>query len=108
MAKERQSRLGTSSELPAIANVDGSLLPVQGRKPGKKKPKDSNQLTVWVPEELNYRLDEIARFLKTRKTKFVLKLLDQGCSKYGIDEEIKSAFLRIRAKARESTDEAAA
>jgi hypothetical protein len=90
-----------SADAPATIHVSKALAPVNGQKTGKKKPADSVQLNLWISEELAFRLEQIARFQKSRKSIFVIKLLDQGCSKYSVDADMKTLFAKICSQTRE-------
>jgi hypothetical protein len=46
-------------------------------------------------EELEWRLNGLAKHLRCKKYDLVFKLLDQGCSGFKIDEYLKSAALHI-------------
>jgi hypothetical protein len=107
-AKQIPIRPTGSSDAPARVSIPRALAPVNGQKTGKKRPPASTQLTLWIPEELAFRLDQLARFQKSRKSSFVIKLLEQGCSKYTIDEDMKVLFAKICSQLRESVKESAA
>jgi hypothetical protein len=97
-----------SADAPARMSVPRALAPVNGQKTGKKRPAESTQLTLWIPEELAFRLDQLARFQKSRKSSFVIKLLDQGCSKYTVDADMKVLFAKICSQLREPAKDPAA
>jgi hypothetical protein len=109
MAKERLSRSAVTSGSPETLFISKPVSSTKdAQKTGKKKPPGHSQITLWVSDELAYRLSEIARFSKMRKSSFAVKLLDQGCRQYKIDEEVKSAFLRICSQLREDAKDPAA
>jgi hypothetical protein len=108
MAKERPARPSSSADSPASIPVSKAIAPVNGQKTAKRGPKGCSQLTVWIPDDLMFRLDQIARFQKTRKLSFVVKLLEQGCRQYKVDADLQSLFTKICLQLRESEKESAA
>ena len=109
MAKERPARPSSSADSPATIPVTKTVAHAKDRqKSGKKRGEGCRQLTLWISEELSFRLDFLARMKKTGKTAFAVKLLDQGCSQYNADSGLKTAFAEICLKAREDTKESAA
>lgn len=106
MAKDRTTRPGGTDALQSALPAPKALaIMKEAEKPKRKKPAGCSQLTVWVPDELAYRLDQISRFTKTRKSVLTVKLLEQGCSRYDIDKDLRSAFMRICSQLRESGKE---
>lgn len=61
---------------------------------GLKRPRRPGyvRLTLDVPVGLDIRIASIAKSVGKRKGDFAVRMLDQGCRNYKIDEVLRSAF----------------
>lgn len=68
-----------------------------GEAANAKRPRRPGyvRLTLDVPVGLDIRLGAHAKHQGKRKGDFAVKLLDQGCAKFGLDEILKAAFPQI-------------
>lgn len=64
----------------------------QPAKPRGREPKATVKLSVEIPHELDFRLIAVSKYAKMRKGDFVRKLIEQGCSGYKIDKQLKSVW----------------
>jgi hypothetical protein len=109
MAKTGKPPFAVTGDSAAIA-ATGSTGPavVSPRKERGKKLEPGRKLTLHLPLELDFRLDNLALFLRMHKSGFALKLLEQGCRSYGADKNLKKVFAEISGQAGETVNESAA
>ena len=90
-------------ELPAIAAEDGQATPAEPPKKETKpaKKKTGKKLTLHLPWEMDFRLDNLAGFKRMSKAAFALKLIDQGCGGYSADKNLRQVFSEISGQDRE-------
>ena len=80
--------------------------PKKMRQPKRIEP--GRKLTLHLPFELDFRLDNLALFNKQHKSGFALKLIEQGCRSYGADKSLKKVFAEISGQSGEDAIDSAA
>jgi hypothetical protein len=79
-----------------------------GKKSARKDRSKTVRLTIDLPQELEFRLDNVARTQRQHKGAFALRLIDQGLRSYKADASLKSVWAEICGQTGESVAESAA
>jgi hypothetical protein len=97
MAPKLRTPSNVTAELPEIAAEGGTVAAPDAPKKEEKsrKKKTGKKLSLHLPWELDFRLDNLANFQQMTKSDFALKLLKQGCGGYSADKNLRQVFAEI-------------
>ncbi len=89
------------TETPRIADTPRLTIKKPERKvreKGKRAVGGCGKLSLRLSGEMQWRLNGLSMVEGETKEAFALRLIEQGCSKYGKDKDLKDAYARLMRK----------
>lgn len=103
MAKKYVSRASVTAEPAEVADDQPQAEGLKpGRKGGRAGKSKTVRLTIDLPLDLEFRLDNVARTQRAHKGAFALRLIDQGLRSYKADASLKNVWAEICGQAAEA------